>query len=158
MNIHLQRFLTPRKYLIAPRHQIRFAISFVALGLVSQSISIMSSRFYLNHAVEKTADLHGLGTAVRDALDQNIIRGVLIIGLWTCLLSVLLTLWFVLRYSHRFYGPCIPIERVLKEMAQGRYGQQIRLRHDDELGGIRDCVNALSAKLAETRKEEPPLG
>ena len=140
-----------RQYLIAPKGQLRFALYFIALGIISQTALSVGSYYYLRQSFQTTAQFFAVPAPAMYDFSSRLAGGLLIIGIWVGLMSVLLTAWLVLRFSHRFYGPCIPIERLLNELTEGRYGGQIRLRHDDELTGIKNALNALSVKLQNSK-------
>lgn len=54
-------------------------------------------------------------------------------------------LWMV--FSHRVFGPTVPIQRQLGKLIEGSYDGEIKLRKNDELKDIAESLNILTRTL-----------
>jgi signal transduction histidine kinase len=61
------------------------------------------------------------------------------------LAGISLVTW--LMYSHRIFGPVVPIRRQLLNLREGNYGGKVTLRRYDEFKEIAEDLNQLSSKL-----------
>ena len=68
-----------------------------------------------------------------------LILGVICLGLW-------------LLYSHRIFGPTIPIRRHIEKLIEGDYTSRVQLRSSDELKDIGSELNRLAEVLASRSK------
>jgi HAMP domain-containing protein len=67
------------------------------------------------------------------------ILGIFGVGLLLVILQIaLLTIFF----SHRIAGPVFRFERILREVAEGRYSATVSLRRTDELQDLADALNS----------------
>ncbi len=55
--------------------------------------------------------------------------------------------YFILKLTHRFFGPLIPIYRHLELMEQGHFESRIVLRKEDELKDLASKLNHLTETL-----------
>ena len=53
----------------------------------------------------------------------------------------------IVLFTHRVLGPCVPILRLIEKLKNGQYGEQGRLRKDDELKNVMSALNELSTEL-----------
>src|ERR1044072_8322896 len=51
------------------------------------------------------------------------------------------------KFSHRIFGPTVPILRMIHNLEDGNFAHRIHLRKHDELKPIADALNDLAAKL-----------
>lgn len=71
------------------------------------------------------------------------------------LVSILLlpiVAWDCIRFSHRAAGPIFRINRVIRDMSNGKPAQEIRLRSNDFCGELADNVNLLIERQAAERE------
>lgn len=75
-----------------------------------------------------------------ESMTTTLLWGQLIFG------TLCLLLWVI--FSHRIFGPVVPIRRQIKNLIDGNYNSKITLRKNDELKQVAEDLN----KLAETLK------
>lgn len=76
---------------------------------------------------------------------------VMMAGLIGMLIMSALSLILWLIYSHRIFGPTVPIRRQIDLLCQGNYDSQITLRKNDEFHDIAEDLNRLTAVLKNQR-------
>lgn len=60
--------------------------------------------------------------------------------------------WDCIRFSHRAAGPVLRITRVIRDLSNGKPGQEIRLRSNDFCGELANSVNLLIERQAVDRE------
>ncbi|MBC62520.1 MAG: hypothetical protein CMP11_08680 [Zetaproteobacteria bacterium] len=55
----------------------------------------------------------------------------------------------VLKFTHRYYGPLVSIDRFLKNLIEGQYSTRVSIRKKDELQSLVKRLNELAEKLEE---------
>ena len=60
---------------------------------------------------------------------------------------ILVLLWCALVISHRFAGPIERLERDLDQILAGDLHHKVRLRKNDDLGGVASRINALTRRF-----------
>lgn len=63
------------------------------------------------------------------------------------LLTGLLSFFFIILLTHRFFGPLVAISRHLDELKAGNFTSRIRLREKDELKSLCQQLNDLTEVL-----------
>ena len=104
-----------------------FAI-FIALDLINRISLLQSAELQMESPVKVVSQL-------------SILVGIL-------LLLASGSLFFSILFSHRIFGPMVPILRHIRMLSSGDYSQRIRIRKGDEFGEIVDALNELTEKLA----------
>ena len=64
----------------------------------------------------------------------------------SAVLMTVLSMRYMIRFSHRIAGPAFRLERTLREVADGGYEGHVRLRKKDYLKHVADSVNYLIDK------------
>jgi len=75
--------------------------------------------------------------------------------------AVLITgasIYYIVLHSHRIAGPAFRLERLIREMAAGRRGFRVRLRHKDYLKHIASALNELLENLEKKEARVHELG
>jgi HAMP domain-containing protein len=133
---------------IDPKAQLRFAQPFAILILASFTTinfifwEVFSTRSTMSSSAppEVLAVLNGI-------MGQLVLMsslGMALIGLLT------LVLWIV--YSHRIFGPQVPIRRQVANLMKGDYDYKINLRKNDEFKDLADDLNKLAEHLKSQSK------
>ena len=140
-----------RNTLVDPGAQIRFAVPLIAvLFLCSALFAIILWRF--QKIVEASVGMPLL--EANRILLLNEVGSMLVSTSGIGLLLISLTafyLWAV--YSHRIFGPTIPILRMIHSLREGNYSHRIHLRKHGELKAIADALNEYAeAKEAQAKK------
>jgi methyl-accepting chemotaxis protein len=69
-----------------------------------------------------------------------------------------ISLYYIVLHSHRIAGPAYRLERLIKEMAEGRRGFRVRLRRKDYLKHIASALNELLESLESRENRIHELG
>ncbi len=131
-----------RRYLVRPGFQLRYT-GIILLALFIASAVCISTMYYSSITMlgEKLANVYPQGRLVATFKQVNsiIIYRILLLVPFITLIGILL--------SHRIAGPAHRIERVLGEIGKGNFDINIRLRKYDELVGIANAINSMTADL-----------
>lgn len=68
------------------------------------------------------------------------------------------SMYYIVLHSHRIAGPAFRLQRLIRDMAQGRRGFRVKLRKKDYLTRIADELNVLLEKLEEREAKVNELG
>ncbi len=69
-----------------------------------------------------------------------------------------LSMYYIVLHSHRIAGPAFRLKRVLSDIADGRRGFRVKLRHKDYLKEVADAINVLLEKIEEKEAKVNELG
>jgi len=131
--------------LVDGRAQLRYAIPMITIMLMCFGlIAVIIWRFsQLAAATEGTPLLEVnrkmLLNEIGDLLVTTSSIGLVAISL------IALYLWAL--FSHRIFGPTVPILRMIHNLEDGNFSHRIHLRKHDELKPIADALNDLAASL-----------
>lgn len=64
-------------------------------------------------------------------------------------LSVLITLFFIIRYPGSIVDPILELTDKIKAISKGNYDQQLKFTSNDELGDLASAFNIMAARLKE---------
>lgn len=139
-----------RNLLIKPQGQLRTAMAVFAAGFVFLSVLFAILLFRLNNLIQDLANNIAVPEqAVSDtAWTLLVTYAVLLFSFLLC--SVVI----VLFATHRYLGPMVPIERLVKALREGRYDERVRLRKNDEFQDLADELNLLAETLATRHRNQ----
>ena len=132
--------------LVAPKSQLKQMGLFVGgalIALMSISLVLFSS---IQSAVYLLVESNRLDSESAEVLHAAIRNGFIVMALFAVAL-VLYGAWVGFRMMHRFYGPTVPILRLLGELKAKKYDGRLRLRKGDELIEVAAAINELAAQL-----------
>ncbi len=134
---------------IDPKAQLRFAQPFGILILTSfATINLIFWQiFNVRETVGSSAPPESL------AVLNGIIGQVTLMACLGMTLMGLLSLVLWIVYSHRIFGPVVPLRRQIESLRAGNYDVRIRLRRNDEFKDLAEELN----KLAEHLKKQTPV-
>lgn len=128
----------------------RLSIPFFIMALVSIGV-VFAIRLKVMIGLEST-ELHGIENL--DAINalHELQGSVTAIGIYGLILltCVCLGLWVV--FSHRIFGPTVPIRRHIQNLRAGDYSSRIHLRNGDEFRDLAEELNQLAEALATKKK------
>lgn len=137
---------TFRAYLVEPFKQIRFGLHVASVSVLFAGIFAYlfldafreqyEQVFALFQVADQTEVLHN------DIFLKNRIKIVTAILTFVCI-----TLWVVVRRTHRMYGPMISMMRFVSELKRGNYAIRINIRQRDDFQNFVSELNALAAEL-----------
>lgn len=132
--------------------QIRFSIPFFILLITSAGIIILM-HWQVTRALWDVGDsltIQDMAIAAKISQRTANVFAIALSGL-LCLGTMGIGLW--LLYSHRIFGPIVPIYRQIENLCNGRYDEKIHLRKHDELTEIADALNKLADILNKSAKK-----
>lgn len=137
---------TLRAYLVEPFKQIRFGLHVVSVSLSFAAIFAYlfldafreqyEQVFALFQVADQTEVLHN------DIFFKNRAK---IIGAIVAFVGI--TLFVVIRRTHRMYGPMISMMRFVSELKRGNYAVRINVRERDDFQNFVSELNALAVEL-----------
>jgi methyl-accepting chemotaxis protein len=134
-----------RNGLVDSGAQTRFAIPLITVLVLSFWVmAVMIWRFSrLAEAAKDTPLLEVNRNMLLNEIGQMLMTtsslGILVISL------AAVYLWAI--YSHRIFGPTVPILRMIQNLEDGNFSHRIHLRKHDEMKLIADALNDLAATL-----------
>lgn len=135
-----------RAYLVEPFKQIRFGLH---VALVSLSFAAIFAYVFLEAFREQYQQVFELfNVADQTALIENdiFIRNKAKLTL-TIAAFIVVTLYVVIRRTHRMYGPMISMMRFVAELKKGNYAVRIHVRERDDFQNFVTELNALAVEL-----------
>ncbi|NBO37243.1 hypothetical protein EBU99_01535 [bacterium] len=135
-----------RAYLVEPFKQIRFGLHVVSVAL---SFAAIFAYLFLEAFREQYQQVFDLfNVADQTALVENDIflrnRAKLTL---TIIAFIAVTLYVVIRRTHRMYGPMISMMRFVSELKRGNYAVRINVRERDDFQNFVAELNALAVEL-----------
>lgn len=132
--------------IISPKSLMRVSIPFLTLAVISIGVVYAIHRKVIG-ALEKM-ELYGLENipAMNSLYElQSSITQIGIIGLIAVCLACI-AFWIV--YSHRIFGPTVPMRRHIQSLTNGDYSSRIHPRSGDEFKELIEDMNQLAEALA----------
>jgi hypothetical protein len=137
---------------IDSRAQLRLFVPFGLMLITSIVIMVLMYRqvgVMLNETLSAHDDTVALQTAA--ALTELSGRIFHIAGVGVVSMGMIcLVTW--LMYSHRIFGPVVPMRRHVANLRSGNFETEIKLRKFDEFKPLADDLNGLAAQLRESGK------
>jgi nitrogen fixation/metabolism regulation signal transduction histidine kinase len=137
-----------RNILLRPAFQLKYAFYFVGMTLVTMGAVFLLFLLSLEDMISTLAVVYRIEPEVIGAIQQSLrtatyttIAVAVLFGAISVSLGIILT--------HRLVGPMVPIRRLIRQLTEGEYGVQGRLRTKDDYQEVMNDLNALSKKLIE---------
>lgn len=134
---------------VEPGALIRLSVPFIALIFAFSGFAFviyLELAGALKRAQEASANSPAV-MALQETFSQITLAGSVGLGL---LFLVCFGYWIV--YSHRIFGPVVPIRRTIQKLTDGDYKARIHLRLSDEFKNIADDINKLADSLEKKKK------
>src|SRR5665213_3127681 len=136
--------------IVDPKTFARLSIPFILLAVVNLGI-VYAIKWQVLHALENT-ELHGTENLqtmnalleVQQSVTRTGVIGLVIVG-FLCL-----ALWVI--FSHRIFGPIVPLRRHVQNLARGEYRSRIKPRPRDEFKELFEDLNHLAEVLESKSK------
>lgn len=146
-----------RNVLLEPRRQLRYGAHFFLFGALAvlfvQWISYRAVVEVVGRILVEAGHGETLAPIVRESIGITMLQS----G-WLLPLIGGIGLFYAAWLFHRFIGPQVPIRRHLRQLAEGDYSGECRIRANDELHELCDDVNELTESLRERRAEQEASG
>src|SRR5665213_127490 len=134
------------RYVIDFRAQLRFLFPFAASLVLS--LGFISVLFWDLTLMRGQVNLaHGLKNQMLAAMADNIMDQAVLVSLVGIVILCIATVIFWLIYTHRIFGPQVPILRHIRRLVDGNYESEIQLRKHDEYVEVARELNRLAAAL-----------
>lgn len=145
---------TLRAYLVEPFKQIRFGLHVVSVSLTFAGIFAYLFLDAFREQYEQVFALFQVADQTEvlqnDIFFRNRAKIIFAIGAF-----ITITLFVVVRRTHRMYGPMISMMRFVSELKRGNYAVRINIRERDDFQNFVSELNALAEELQ--RKHGVPM-
>ena len=142
---------------IRPNSQLRYALGGVALIV----FAIIAMALVLANSIVTSLDLLSsagqFDEAAAELIKRSLYYGIAGISVMTVCLGIY-SFWAVIRFTHRVYGPVVPILRAINEFNNGNFDARIQLRKSDELNEVAEALNNLAKNLRYFRVRSKSVG
>lgn len=132
--------------LVKPRQQLKFSFLLFSGTLLMLIVFAAVVAFALNQAMVSLEVAHALQPELATALRQSISLALTLILLLAGLFSIA-SIFIGIYFSHRVFGPLIPLQRHIEELRSGNYSSRVHLRKSDELVELERSLNGLAESL-----------
>lgn len=136
-----------KNLLVRPRAQLRLAGGLAFAGGLAVSTMLLVVAFSFGRALDALPEV--------DVRAQLLLRELVVRNLLICAAISLAVAFFVFAYairlSHRFYGPMVPLLRLIDRFKKGDYEARGQLREDDEHQEVMASLNELGEFLNQRR-------
>jgi len=141
------------KYLVDRKFQSKMIVATVMLVIGAVLLSgILSYSMALHIEKNDSRKIYGSRLEAQDdivllerlMIVRPIILRYLLLG---SVFSVILTLVFMVFYSHRLAGPVYHLEKHLDDMIAGNFSKELKFRKNDEFKQLADLINRLQNRL-----------
>jgi hypothetical protein len=135
-----------RGLLLKPALQLKLALYVLLLSLTFVLITVLFGKLYFEQTfvtlVENTTQAEYIQAVITRQIHSFKSLSLLLLAVYTVLMVVLATV-----YTHRLFGPTLPITRHVKALKDGFYGHRVKLRRYDCFQELADELNALAETL-----------
>ena len=137
---------TLRAYLVEPFKQIRFGLHVVSVSLTFAGIF---AYLFLDAFSEQYEQVKGIFQVadMSELLEKSVFFKHKLKITLALLAFIAVTLFVVVRRTHRMYGPMISMMRFVSELKRGNYAVRINIRERDDFQNFVSELNALAAEL-----------
>jgi len=127
-----------RIVLIDNRFQLRMAAAFILIQVVLTALFAAVLYIFMDSELHaELATAHASYQSLRDVLLPIIV----LMSVFSLLLSVVLTVIFVVLLSHKIAGPMYRFRVVLESPANRRFDQHTGIRPNDQLGEVAESLD-----------------
>jgi signal transduction histidine kinase len=141
-----------KNYLIRPEKQLKVAAAASLLFLLVVGAFVMFNFYIALQYIQMLGSIYGIQGDMMSRVATDLTRGAIYVAVALFMVSVFLFV-YAIKISHTFFGPLVPIERLVTDLRNGQYGTQAHLRKGDQLQSLADQLNELSKTLAEKHKK-----
>jgi len=132
--------------LVRPKEQMRHAVSTTILSVVVAVVLLICVGVSFNSMVGKWKETQGIDPEITRLFETGLVPVFALIA-FTMILMAVLVMFLMVRSSHRFYGPLVPIQRHIANLTNGNFKSRLVLREGDELQELRESLNKLAEAL-----------
>lgn len=142
-----------KNILLRPEFQLKYSFYFVGMTLLTMGAVFLLFLLSLEDMIATLAVVYRIEPEVIGAIQQSLttatyttIAVAVLFGIISVSLGIILT--------HRLVGPMVPIRRLIRQLIDGEYGVQGRLRTKDDYQEVMSELNELSKALADRHKAQ----
>lgn len=132
--------------LVNPRAQLRFSLLIGGISFIILAAFMAVTALALNLAIGDLELTQGLQPGLAAVLRRSYVASLAVAMVFAAIL-VGIAMLFGLMWSHRVYGPLIPLTRHIQELKSGNFASRVHLRRSDELGELQNALNDLAESL-----------
>jgi HAMP domain-containing protein len=135
-----------RNFLLQPAFQLRLAAYILLLSISFMLLALLLGNLYFEQTyvtmIHNTTQSEYLQQVISQQLHEFKATSLLLLFVY-----MLLTIAVTTVYTHKLVGPVIPLSRLIRALAQGRYDHRVKLRRNDALQELADELNELAETL-----------
>jgi PAS domain S-box-containing protein len=112
-------------------------------------INLRNSYFITRQSI---VDIYNINMGAIQKINQRIGETAHRVSLWMVIigsLSVLITLFFIIKYPGSIVDPILELTDKIKAISKGNYDQQLKFTSKDELGDLAEAFNVMAGRLKE---------
>jgi two-component system, NtrC family, sensor histidine kinase KinB len=112
-------------------------------------INLRNSYFITRQSI---VDIYNINMSAIQKINQRIGETAHRVSLWMVIigaLSVLITLFFIIKYPGSIVDPILELTDKIKAISKGNYDQQLKFTSKDELGDLAAAFNVMAGRLKE---------
>ena len=135
-----------KQYVVKRTFQLRYTYTilvFVLLAVFLTGLTTYLSIFpYLS---EKLSNVYPQNRLIKIIADANMRL------VYVSFVLVPIALWIGLSLSHKVAGPWHRLEKLMRDVANGKVVEEVKLRKGDELGSLAEAINRVVEQLQTSR-------
>ena len=137
-----------KNILLRPEFQLKYSFYFVGMTLVMMGSVFLLFLLSLEDMISTLAVVYRIEPDVIGAI-QNSLKTATFTTITVAILFGIISVSLGIILTHRLIGPMIPIRRLIRQLNDGEYGVQGRLRTKDDYQEVMNELNQLSKTLSE---------
>lgn len=144
-----------RNILLHPEFQLKYSFYFVGVTVLVMGGVFLVFLLSLEDVVNTLAVAYRIEPEVVAAI-QDSIRVATMTTIVSGALFSLISISLGIILTHRLIGPMVPIRRLIRQLHDGEYGTQGKLRKKDDFQDVMNELNELSLRLQSRHGGAPP--
>lgn len=137
-----------KNILLRPEFQLKYSFYFVGMTLVMMGLVFLLFLLSLEDMISTLAVVYRIEPDVIGAI-QTSLRTATFTTITVAVLFGIISVSLGIILTHRLVGPMVPIRRLIRQLNDGEYGVQGRLRTKDDYQEVMNELNQLSITLGE---------
>lgn len=140
--------------LIRPRQQLRLSFLMLSCGMGAFLFLSVIGAVSLYRTLGNLQAIYGLDEEIMKVARESMLTTFSLMGVLALILGIASVI-FGIKWTHRIFGPIVPIRAHIEHLKAGNYSARVHLRDGDELLEIRDALNELAEDLEKKYQQGP---
>ncbi|MBY0315083.1 MAG: hypothetical protein K2Q26_06165 [Bdellovibrionales bacterium] len=146
-----------KNFFIRPHQQLMLA-TVSSLSIIVLLLSLLFFELYTNiYNLKAMASVHEVDPDLVEEFTRHMIKSTSFIAFFILSLGFMI-FFFMIKITHTFFGPLVPINRLIDELKKGNFGAKSQLRKGDQLMEVMENLNSLSEILKKDYSGEQKNG